>query len=126
MKKVVKSDRAPAAVGPYSQAISAGGFLFISGQIPIDPSNGEIVNGDTAAQADRVLQNIQAILEDSGLTLQDVVKATIFLVDLNDFGAVNDVYARYFSEDPPARATVEVSRLPKGVKIEIEAIALSG
>jgi len=126
MKEPIRTERAPAAIGPYSQAVKAGGFLFISGQIPLDPATGEVVQGETAAQADRVLQNIRGILDDSGATLQDVVKTTIFLVDMNDFAAVNEVYGRYFATEPPARTTVQVSRLPKDVRIEIEAIAHLG
>ena len=126
MKQPVRTDRAPKAIGPYSQGIKAGGFLFISGQIPIDPATGEIVQGDTAAQADRVLHNIRNIIEDSGATLRDVVKTTIYLADMDDFAAVNEVYARYFDSEPPARATVQVSRLPKDVRVEIEAVAWTG
>jgi len=126
MKQPVRTERAPKAIGPYSQGIKAGGFLFISGQIPIDPATGEIVQGDTAAQADRVLHNIRNILDDSGATLHDVVKTTIYLADMDDFAAVNEVYARYFDSEPPARATVQVSRLPKDVRVEIEAIAWTG
>ena len=126
MKEPIRTERAPAAIGPYSQAVKAGGFLFISGQIPLDPATGEVVQGETAAQADRVLRNIRGILDDSGATLQDVVKTTIFLVDMNDFAAVNEVYGRYFATEPPARTTVQVSRLPKDVRIEIEAIAHLG
>jgi 2-iminobutanoate/2-iminopropanoate deaminase len=126
MKQPVRTERAPKAIGPYSQGIKAGGFLFISGQIPIDPATGEIVQGDTAAQTDRVLHNIRNIIEDSGATLHDVVKTTIYLADMDDFAAVNEVYARYFDSEPPARATVQVSRLPKDVRVEIEAIAWTG
>lgn len=126
MKQPVRTERAPKAIGPYSQGIKAGEFLFISGQIPIDPATGEIVPGDTAAQADRVLHNIRNILDDSGATLHDVVKTTIYLADMDDFAAVNEVYARYFESEPPARATVQVSRLPKDVRVEIEAIAWFG
>ena len=126
MKQPIKSDKAPAAIGPYSQAVKAGGFLFISGQIPLDPATGQIVEGDISAQTDRVLQNIRGILNDSGATLQDVVKTTIFLADMNDFAVVNEVYGRYFQTEAPARATVEVSRLPKDVRVEIEAIVWIG
>jgi 2-iminobutanoate/2-iminopropanoate deaminase len=126
MKETINTDRAPKAVGPYSQAVRAGGFLFMSGQIPIDPETNEIVSGASAVQAERVLRNLSIILEDSGATLEDVVKTTIFLADMNDFAEVNEVYARYFPIEPPARATVQVSRLPKDVRVEIEAIAYLG
>ena len=126
MKQPIKTDRAPKAIGPYSQGVRAGGFLFLSGQIPIDPETNEIVNGSTAAQAERVLRNIKTILEDSGATLQDVVKTTLFLADMNDFAEVNEVYGRYFPIEAPARSTVEVGRLPKDVRVEIEAIVYVG
>lgn len=125
-KQPMRTERAPQAIGPYSQAVKAGGFLFISGQIPIDPATGEVVQGDTAAQAERVLHNIRNILDDSGAALQDVVKTTVFLVDLSDFAAVNEVYGNFFHTEPPARAAVEVSRLPKDVRVEIEAVAWVG
>ena len=126
MKETFKTERAPAAIGPYSQAVKAGGFLFISGQIPIDPATGQVVQGDAAVQTDQVLQNIRNILEDSGASIEGVVKTTIFLCNMDDFAAVNEVYGRYFPAEPPARATVEVSRLPKNVRVEIEAIAWLG
>lgn len=125
-KQPIKTPRAPATIGPYSQGVRAGGFIFISGQIPLDPTSGEVVNGDVAQQTDRVMRNIRAILDDSGGTLEDVVKTTIFLADMNDFATVNEVYGRYFSSEPPARATVQVARLPKDVKVEIEAVAYVG
>ncbi|HUV04969.1 MAG TPA: RidA family protein [Armatimonadota bacterium] len=123
MKEPIRTERAPAAIGPYSQAVKAGGFLFISGQIPLDPAAGEVVQGEAAVQADRALRNIRGILDDSGATLEDVVKTTVFLTDMNDFAAVNEVYGRYFATEPPARTTIQVSRLPKDVRVEIEAIA---
>jgi 2-iminobutanoate/2-iminopropanoate deaminase len=126
MKEAIKTERAPAAIGPYSQAIRAGGFLFISGQIPIDPATGGIVSGDIEAQTDRVLRNIRSIVDESGGSLQDVVKTTVFLADMDDFPAMNEVYGRYFHSEAPARSTVQVSRLPKDVRIEIEAIAWLG
>ena len=126
MKETIRSDMAPAAIGPYSQAVKAGGFLFISGQIPIDPETNEIVQVDAATQTDRVLRSIRGILDDSGGTLQDIVKTTVYLVDMDDFPAVNEVYAKYFPTEPPARVTVQVSRLPKDVRVEIEAIAWLG
>lgn len=125
-KQPIKTPRAPAAIGPYSQGVRAGGFIFISGQIPLDPASGEIVEGDISHQADRVMRNIRAILDDSGATMEDIVKTTIFLADMNDFSAVNEVYGRYFSSEPPARATIQVARLPKDVRVEIEATAWVG
>jgi 2-iminobutanoate/2-iminopropanoate deaminase len=125
-RKAILTDKAPKPIGPYSQAVRYGNLVFTSGQIPIDPATGEIVQGDTAAQADRVLHNIRNILDDSGATLHDVVKTTIYLADMDDFAAVNEVYARYFDSEPPARATVQVSRLPTDVRVEIEAIAWTG
>lgn len=125
-KQPIRTERAPLAIGPYSQAVKAGGFLFVSGQIALDPATNEIVKGDTAAQAHRVLRNIRSILEDSGATLQNVVKTTVFLTDMDDFAAVNEVYAQFFHTEPPARATIQVSRLPKDVRLEIEAIAWIG
>ncbi len=125
-RKIVQTDEAPAPVGPYSQAVRAGDWLFLSGQVPLDPATGELVGEDAAAQAARVLENIGAILRAAGMDYADVVKTTIFLTDLRDFAAVNEVYARYFSERPPARSTVQVSALPKGARVEIEAIAVQG
>ena len=126
MRRPIKTERAPAAIGPYSQAIKAGGFIFISGQIPVDPVTGEVVSGDVDAQTDRALLSIRSILEDSGATMQDVVKTTVFLSSMDYFPAMNEVYSRYFTLEPPARVTVEVSKLPKGVMVEIEAIAWAG
>ncbi len=123
MKVVVSTDKAPAAVGPYSQAIKANGFLFISGQIPIDPQTGQIVAVNISGQVKQVLANLAAMLNAEGLTVDDVVKTTIFLTSLNDFKQVNDIYAEVFKINPPARSTIEVSALPKGAKVEIEAIA---
>ena len=119
----VTSDRAPAAIGPYSQAIDAGDFVFLSGQVPIDPKTGELVQGDIGAQTDRVLDNLAAVLEAAGCSFGDVVKTTIYLLDLGDFQAVNATYAKRFTAAPPARATVQVSALPKGARVEIDAIA---
>lgn len=126
MKQIVRSNKAPAAIGPYSQAVKIGGFLFLSGQIPIDPYTGEIISGDITAQTERVMQNIRGILDDSEATIINVVKTTVFLTDMNDFAEMNEVYSRYFMQEPPARSTVQVSRLPKDVKIEIEAIVWIG
>src|SRR5438093_5989293 len=123
MKKTVSTNEAPAAIGPYSQAVRSGRFLFCSGQIPLDPKSGEIVSGDIAAQTRRVLDNIAAVLRAEGLTFDNVVKTTVFLTDLGDFQAVNEIYASYFKQEPPARSTVQVSALPKGAKLEIEVIA---
>lgn len=123
-RKAVSTDKAPQAIGPYSQAIQAGSFLFVSGQIPIDPGTGEVRAGDIREQAQLVLNNLRAIVEEAGGTMSHVVKTTIFLADLSDFAAVNEVYAQFFDQPPPARATVEVSALPKGVGVEIEAVAL--
>lgn len=126
-RKVVSTDGAPRAIGPYSQAIVAGGFVFCSGQIALDPTSGELVGAsDVKAQARRVMENLKAVLEAAGSSLARVVKTTIYLTDLSDFGTVNEVYGRYFPEDPPARATVEVAGLPRGAMIEIEAIATVG
>jgi 2-iminobutanoate/2-iminopropanoate deaminase len=123
-KEIVATDQAPQAIGPYSQAVRAGGFLFCSGQIPLDPATGEMVRGDIALQTERVMDNIGAVLNAAGLRFGDVVKSTIFLADLADFAAVNEVYGRRFTGDPPARSTVEVKGLPKGAGVEIEVIAL--
>lgn len=125
MKRVVCSDKAPAPVGPYSQAIAAGGLLFVAGQIPLDPESGEVVGaGDVSQQTLRVMANLEAILVAAGVGFADVVKTTVFLADMNDFAAMNAVYARFFDEaSAPARACVQVSRLPKDVLVEIDCIA---
>lgn len=121
--KAVNSPSAPAAIGPYSQAIDAGDLVFLSGQVPIDPRTGELVSGDISAQTDRVLDNLGAVLEGAGCSFAEVVKTTIYLVDLGDFQAVNETYAKRFTGAPPARATVQVAALPKGARVEIDAIA---
>lgn len=126
MKKVLSTKKAPAAIGPYSQAIRAQGFLFLSGQVALRPESGELVAGDVRAQTEQVLNNLKAVLEAAGSSLAAVVKTTVFLADMNDFAAMNEVYGGFFPEDPPARATVEASRLPKDARVEIEAIALAG
>ena len=126
MKTIVHTDKAPAAIGPYSQAVKAGGFLFLSGQMALDPASGQVVEGDVRAQTERVLQNLQAVLAAAGSSLAAVVKTTVFLADMNDFAAMNEVYGRFFSSDPPARVTVQVARLPKDVPVEIDLIALAG
>ena len=123
-KKVVETEKAPKAIGPYSQAIQAGNFFFLSGQIPIDPNTGESVKGDIRQQTRQVLENIKGVLESQKLGMEDVVKATIFLKDIGNFNQVNEVYATYFPSSPPARSTVEVAKLPRDAGIEIEAIAL--
>ena len=123
MRDVVSSRGAPAAIGPYSQAIRAGGFLFISGQIPLDPESGQVVDGDVTAQTHRVMQSLGAILKAAGASYEHVVRTTIFLADLTDFALVNDVYGSYFAAPAPTRATVQVAALPKGVSVEIDAIA---
>ncbi len=124
-KQIIHSEAAPSAVGPYSQAVAAGGLVFVSGQIPLDPATGELIDGDIAAQAERVLENLGAVLKAAGLTFGDVVKTTIYLTDMADFAAVNQVYARYFPTEEPARATIQVAALPKGARIEIDAVAVA-
>ncbi len=121
--KEVKTSNAPGAIGPYSQAVIAGGLLFVSGQIPIIPESGELVTGSSADQARRVLENLRAVVEAGGVSMRDIVKTTIYLTDLSDFAAVNEVYGEFFTEPYPARATVEVSSLPNGVAVEIDAVA---
>lgn len=123
MKTVISTDKAPQAIGPYSQAIKAGGFLFLSGQIPIVPATGEIVAGGIEEQTQQVLSNIEAILQAENISMADVVKTTVFLTSMSDFAAVNAIYAAAFNEKPPARSCVQVAALPKEVKIEIETIA---
>lgn len=125
MRDVISTDHAPKAIGPYSQAIRAGGFLFTSGQVAIDPSNQQVITGDVSAQTDRVMKNLAAILEAAGTSLERVVRCTVFLKNMGDFPAMNEVYGRYFKQAPPARSTVEVARLPKDVLVEIDAIALA-
>jgi 2-iminobutanoate/2-iminopropanoate deaminase len=123
MKEIVATASAPQAIGPYSQAVTWNGMAFLSGQIPLDPQTGQIVEADVAAQTERVLQNLKAVLEAAGSSLNKVLKTTVFLKDMNEFGRMNEVYARYFPQQPPARATVEVARLPKDVRVEIDCIA---
>ena len=122
-KSAVSAPDAPKAIGPYSHAVRTGQLLFVSGQVPIDPATGNLVEGDIAAQTQRVMQNIDAVLKAASLSLRDVVRTTIFLADMNDFAAVNAVYGTFFSDPYPARATVQVSRLPKDARVEIDAIA---
>lgn len=125
-RDVIQTADAPKAIGPYSQAIAASGSktLYCSGQIPLDPKTGELVTGDIAAQTERVMKNLEAVLAAGGMTFANVVRCGIFLTDLGDFGKVNEVYARYFPSNPPARATVQVSALPRGSKVEIDCIAV--
>ena len=125
-RETVSTGRAPAAIGPYSQAVRAGGFVFLAGQLPIDPVSGELQEGNIGVQTDRVLTSIKAILEEAGSGLELVVKATVFMADLTRFQEMNEVYARFFPNHPPARSAVEVSRLPKGAELEIEVVALAG
>jgi 2-iminobutanoate/2-iminopropanoate deaminase len=124
MRDIVSTKQAPQAIGPYSQAIKANGFIFVSGQVAIDPATQQIISGDVAVQSDRVLRNLTAILEAAGSNLGKVVKSTVFLKNMSDFAAMNEVYGKYFSSAPPARSTVEVARLPKDVLVEIDVIAL--
>jgi 2-iminobutanoate/2-iminopropanoate deaminase len=125
MRDVISTKEAPQAIGPYSQAIRANGLVFVSGQVAIDPATQQVINGDISAQTDRVLKNLYAILKGAGSSLEKVVRSTVFLKDMGDFGAMNEVYARYFKANPPARSTVQVARLPKDVSVEIDVIALA-
>ncbi len=126
-RKAIHTDRAPKAIGPYSQAVQvdAGKMLFLSGQIPLDPSTGEVVAGDIAAQTERVMENLKAVLAAAGLDFSHVVRCGLFLADVGDFARVNEVYGRYFSGAPPARATIQAGALPKGARVEIDAIAVA-
>lgn len=125
MRDVIATKNAPQAIGPYSQAIKANGFLFISGQIAIDPATSQLIQGDVAAQTERVLKNLEAILRAAGSGLDRVVRTTVFLKDMSEFAAMNEVYGRFWNSAPPARSTVEVARLPKDVAVEIDVIALA-
>jgi 2-iminobutanoate/2-iminopropanoate deaminase len=125
MIEIVQTDDAPQAIGPYAQAVKANGLVFASGQIPLDPATMQVVEGDVRAQTERVLLNLQAVLAAAGSALERVVKTTVFLADMNDFAAMNEVYAAYFSATKPARATVQAARLPRDVRVEIEVIALA-
>lgn len=125
MKEIISTENAPGAIGPYSQAIKANGMVFCSGQIPLDPATGEFVSEDVSEQTHQVFKNLSAVLEAAGASLNSVVKTTVFLADMNDFAAMNAVYGEYFSENKPARATVEAARLPRDAKVEIECIALA-
>jgi len=125
MREVIATKEGPQAIGPYSQAIRANGFIFVSGQVAIDPATQQVSSGDVAAQTDRVLQNLSTILKAGGSALEKVVRSTVFLKNMSDFAAMNEVYGRYFSSAPPARSTVEAARLPKDVLVEIDVIALA-
>ncbi|HXY14989.1 MAG TPA: RidA family protein [Terriglobales bacterium] len=125
MREVISTKDAPQAIGPYSQAIRADGLVFVSGQVAIDPLTQQVINGDIAAQTDRVLKNLSAILNAAGSGLEKVVRSTVFLKDMGDFAAMNEVYGRYFTAKPPARSTVQAARLPKDVLVEIDVIALA-
>ena len=126
MREIISTDKAPGAIGPYSQAIKTGGMVFCSGQIPIDPATGEFVSNDVVEQTEQVLKNLSAVLEAAGSGLKQVVKTTVFLIDMDEFVAMNEVYGTFFTEQPPARATVQAARLPRDARVEIEAIALAG
>jgi 2-iminobutanoate/2-iminopropanoate deaminase len=126
MRNIISTPDAPKAIGPYSQAIRANGFVFVSGQVAIDPATQQVITGDVAAQTDRVMKNLSAILKAAGTGLENVMRSTVFLKNMGDFAAMNQVYGKYFSSSPPARSTVEVSRLPKDVLVEIDVIALAG
>jgi len=126
MKKVISTSDAPAAVGPYSQAIRVGQFVFTAGQIPLDPKSGQLVSGGIDAQTRRVMENIAAVLKTEGLGFDDIVKTTIFIMDFADFQTVNEIYGSYFKQQPPARSTVQVAGLPKSARVEIEVIAIAG
>lgn len=125
MREIIQTEQAPQAIGPYSQAIRINGLIFASGQIPIDPATGQFVAGGIAEQTEQVLKNLQAVLEAGGSGLSQVVKTTVFLADMQEFVAMNEVYAKFFAEQPPARATVEAAGLPRDARVEIEAIALA-
>lgn len=123
MKQIISTDNAPKAIGPYSQAVAWNGIVYLSGQIPLDPATGQLVDGGITEQTVRVLENLKAVLEAAGSDLAHVLKTTVYLQDLGEFGAMNEVYGKYFAQDPPARATVEAARLPRDVRVEIECVA---
>ena len=126
MKEIIATEDAPQAIGPYSQAVRAGNLIFASGQIPLDPATKEFVPGGIAEQTEQVLKNLKAVFAAAGVGLENIVKTTVFLADMNDFNAMNEVYGKYFGQNPPARATVQAARLPRDAKVEIEAIAVTG
>ncbi len=123
MKEIISTENAPGAIGPYSQAVKTGNMVFVSGQIPIDPATGQFVSDEVAEQTEQVFKNLQAVLEAAGSGLDKVVKTTVFLADMNDFAAMNEVYGKFFTSDYPARATVQAARLPRDARVEIECIA---
>jgi 2-iminobutanoate/2-iminopropanoate deaminase len=125
VRQTVTTANAPAAIGPYTQAVKGGGLVFLSGQVALDPASGQLVGGDIRRQTEQVLKNLEAVLAAAGSSLAAVVKTTVFLADLNDFAAMNEIYARFFPQNPPARATVQVARLPKDARVEIDLIALA-
>lgn len=122
-KQIISTDKAPSAIGPYSQAVWAGDFLFASGQVPVDPATGNLISQDVQEQAHQALKNVRSILETAGLTMDNVIKATVFIKNMDDFGKINEVYAQYFSTPYPARSCVEVARLPRDVQVEVEVVA---
>src|SRR5271155_3718616 len=126
MKKIISTDRAPKAIGPYSQAVVTNGFAFLSGQIPLDPATNQMIEGDITAQTERVFENMKGLLEACGSSLGQVVKTTVFIKDMGEFATINETYSRYFPENPPARSTVEAARLPRDVRVEIDCIAAVG
>ena len=126
MKEIIQTDHAPAAVGPYSQGVKLGNLLFTAGQVPLDPATMKLVEGDITVQTEQVMENLKAVLEAAGTSFANVVKATVFLADINDFAAMNGVYGRYFSENPPARSAFQVGALPLGAKVEIEMVVAIG
>jgi 2-iminobutanoate/2-iminopropanoate deaminase len=126
MKKIISTDRAPKAIGPYSQAVVVNGLAFLSGQIPLDPETNQLIQGDVVAQTVRVLENMKIVLEACGSSLAQVVKTTVFVKDLGEFATINETYSKYFPENPPARSTVEAARLPRDVRVEIECVAIVG
>ncbi len=126
MRQTITTEKAPGAIGPYSQCVKANGFLFLSGQVALDPASGKLVAVDTRTQTERVMENLRAVLEAAGSSMEAVVKTTVYLADLHDFTAMNEVYGRYFPKDPPARSTVQAARLPRDAKVEIDVIALAG
>lgn len=125
MRDIIATDQAPKAIGPYSQAIKAAGLIFTSGQVALDPATQQVITGDVGAQTDRVLKNLSAVLQAAGSSLDKALRCTVFLKNMGDFAAMNEVYGRYFTQNPPARSTVEVARLPKDVLVEIDVIALA-